>query len=150
MFDRTWYRHTAYVAHPVEVRFPKASNPWVCCIHNNQVTDAGTLWMTDWQSRTPPGIKIISSELIYQKAPDRDIWGIVSKATKEVEEARGSGEDLSLHDVVMKRITDSGPPEKSGLQAWERWDIYKVEVESLWPETLYDPDRDPGWKCVIM
>ena len=150
MFNRTWYRHTAYVLHPVEPRFPKTALPFVCCVHNDTVTDAGTLFQTNWQSVTPPGIKIISSELVYKKAPYHYTSDTVREPLGDVEDAKAAGQELSLHDAVIKRVADTQPPQNNDTQSEEWWDLYKVELESLWPESLYDPDSDPGMKCVIM
>lgn len=149
-FKRKWYRHTAYVYHPEVNPIPHVVLPNVCCVHNNAVTDAGTLFQMNWQSVNPPAVKILNFELIHQQAPGRGITDLVSRATMDVEAAKVAGEELSLDDAVRKQIADWHPEGASKAQPGERWDVYRVELGSVWPETIFDPDSDPGLKCVIM
>lgn len=85
--------------------------------------DSDTLWQTDRQQVTPPKVKIMGFELIYEGVLGRSVSDLARRLTSDVETGGTPSEETSLDDAFLKRTAEwqsVGPPE--ALQG-ERWNM---------------------------
>jgi hypothetical protein len=79
-------------------------------------------------------------ELVREDVPYRPITISVGEAAKDVEDARAAGRKLQLNKTAISRVTAPDGAERT--RSGEQWDLYKLEILSYWPMTLYEPQPD--------
>lgn len=150
------YEQLCYVFQPVKPG-EYGDEPYIFCVHNNHLTDGGNCIGEDWQTRTSPLYKLEHAEVIRRCAHinEDDLRGMIMQTGRQVgcsDEVKAGrlANDVAFKEQMRRRLDEWVPPAPNPKVPREgEADIYEVKLLSHWPETLNDPDAEPG-SCRVM